>query len=85
MSDLGQLEYRVGEIERARERERAIIERLDDAVTRHDEQISGAGGLVKAMEQLGMKVDGLQKALWAFAASFLIAALTIAVTVSQVH
>lgn len=62
------------------------VEKLSRTVAIHDEQISGAGGLIKAMEKLGQKVDGLNKALWAFACSFIAAAITIAIAVGgSVH
>jgi hypothetical protein len=47
----------------------------------HEEQISGGTGLVKAMETLGGKVDGLNRTLWAFAGSFMVSAITIAVAI----
>jgi hypothetical protein len=49
----------------------------------HDEQISGAGGLVNVVRELSGKVDSLNKALYTFALSFIVAALTIAIAVSQ--
>lgn len=51
----------------------------------HEEQISGATGLVAAMEKLGGKFDSLNRALWGFASAFMIAAITIAVTIASHH
>lgn len=78
------LPWRVSELERDRDEDRKRIEATDKIVTRHDEQISGSGGLVRAMQALSEKVDSLNKALYTFAAAFIAAAVTIAVAVSQV-
>lgn len=78
------LPYRVSELERDRESDRRAIERITERVAVHEEQISGAGGIVKAMEALGRKVDGLNKALYTFAAAFISAAIIIAVAVSGI-
>lgn len=84
MSDMSAIPFRVQELERDLDEERKFVADLSARVTRHDEQISGAGGLVKAMEALSSKVDSLNKALYTFAASFIVAAVTIAIAVSGI-
>lgn len=81
--DVATLAYRVDELGRRADDADRDREQLGKDVTRHEEQISGAGGLVKAMEKLGGKVDGLNRALWAFAGSFMVAAITIAVAIAS--
>lgn len=87
-SDVATLAYRLGQIERKQEdvcEDVEQISRRQDSVERevavHTEQISGAGGLVNAMERLGSKVDSLNKALYTFALSFIVAALGIAASI----
>lgn len=74
---------------REREREHDELARTvsdqQSVLVRHEEQINGTGGLIKAMEKLGDKVDGLNKALYTFAFSFIIAAMSIAVTIALGH
>ena len=79
------LPYRVRRLEEDQEAMLREQQRHTEALAVHTEQISGAGGLVKAMERLGKKVDSLNKALYAFAGSFIIAAVTIAVAIGGGH
>lgn len=80
---MGALAYQVDALEKRQDVTEKDVDVLRDGFTRHEEQISGAGGLVKAMEKLGGKVDGLNRALWAFAGSFMVAAITIAVAIAS--
>lgn len=73
----------VTSLERRQDGTERDVERIDRQVAVHEEQISGATGLVKAMERLGEKVDSLNKALYTFAFSFIIAAIGIAVTIAS--
>ena len=73
--------YRLHQLEKAQETMFKSLERHNEQLAVHAEQINGAGGLVKAMERLSKKVDSLNKALYAFAGSFIVAAVTIAVAI----
>jgi hypothetical protein len=77
-----QLSEQVKYIEQAQQTYQRVVEAQAVPIAVHDEQISGAGGLVKAMENLGSKVDGLNKALWAFAVAFIAAAITITAAIA---
>lgn len=80
-ADMGTLEYRMGEVERDHRELCVDVEQIRSTVTRHEEQISGAGGLIKAMQNLSDKVDSLNRALYTFALSFIVAAVGIAVSI----
>lgn len=83
--DMSAIVQQVTSLERRQDTTEKDVERHDRQLAVHEEQISGATGLVKAMERLGSKVDSLNKALWGFAVSFMVAAITIAVTIASNH
>jgi hypothetical protein len=79
---MGAIAYQVNQLEKRQDATEHAVDGLRDGFTRHEEQISGAGGLIKAMGTLGDKVDSLNRALYAFAGSFMIAAITIGVAIA---
>lgn len=83
--DVAEFAWHLNQLEKRQDDTEKAVDGHGLQLARHEEQISGAGGLVKAMEKLGGKVDGLNRALWAFAGSFMVAAITIAVAIASSH
>ena len=69
--------YRLIAAERDIEQQAGVFDLTRERVAIHEEQINGKGGLVNAVAALSVQVEGLRKALWVFAASIMLSAITI--------
>lgn len=74
--------YRLEAAEKDIDGQSKILDLVRERAAAHEEQINGKGGLVNAVAALGKQVEGLRKALWGFAASIMVGALTIAVALA---
>lgn len=90
--DMITIAYRLGQVESAQKEQAKLVDQHGEQLAVHREQISGEAGLVKAMKKLGdtleavdtrlsKKLDGVNRALWALAVAFIVAAVTIALAV----
>lgn len=76
--EVAEMAFRLEALQRASEQHDDRLDLVLNRAAIHEEQINGKGGLVNAVAALSKQVESLRNALWGFAASILVGAITVA-------